>query len=271
MQVAAVLGYPIEHSLSPVLHEAAYQAMGLTDWEYSRISCTAEQLPQVVQQSAPQIRGYSVTMPGKEAALSFADEVTERARLVGSVNTLVRRGDSWFADCTDIDGARAAIAEATSQTGTALIIGAGGTARPYLAACQEMGFQKVDIAARSLQRSHQTLQVGQYLGLQSEWIDLADSPQLTKTATQADLVISTLPADAAAHYCDELKQASRFVDVTYAPWPTTVAHEVLKHGGVVVGGLTMLLNQAITQIEYFTGKTVTPDVVHAMEEALSAL
>ena len=87
---AAVLGSPIAHSLSPVLHSAGYEAAGLDGWEYERIECTAEQLPDIVGNADESYRGFSVTMPGKFAALEFADEVTDRARAIGSANTLVR-------------------------------------------------------------------------------------------------------------------------------------------------------------------------------------
>lgn len=87
---AAVLGSPISHSRSPDLHLAAYRALGLTDWTYERIECTAEQLPALVAGLGPEWVGLSVTMPGKFAALRFAAEHTARAALVGSANTLVR-------------------------------------------------------------------------------------------------------------------------------------------------------------------------------------
>src|SRR6516165_7555832 len=87
---AAVLGRPIAHSRSPELHLAAYRALGLHDWAYERIDCGADELPGVVGGFGPEWVGVSVTMPGKFAALRFADEHTERAALVGSANTLVR-------------------------------------------------------------------------------------------------------------------------------------------------------------------------------------
>ena len=92
---AAVLGSPIAHSLSPVLHTAGYAAAGLGEWDYTRIECTAAELPRVVGEAGPEFRGFSVTMPCKFAALEFADEVTARARAIGSANTLVRTGDGW--------------------------------------------------------------------------------------------------------------------------------------------------------------------------------
>ena len=101
---AAVLGSPVSHSRSPQLHLAAYRALGLDDWTYDRIECTAKELPALVGSFGPEWVGVSVTMPGKFAALEFADERTARAELVGSANTLVRTGSGWRADNTDVDG-----------------------------------------------------------------------------------------------------------------------------------------------------------------------
>ena len=117
---AAVLGSPIAHSKSPLLHLAAYAALGLSDWTYERIECTGEQLPALVDSLGPEWIGLSVTMPGKIAALEYATERTPRAVTIGSANTLVRRADGWFADCTDIDGVTGAL-------------GAGGMGEVYRA------------------------------------------------------------------------------------------------------------------------------------------
>src|SRR6516165_1633309 len=95
---AAVLGSHVAHSKSPLLHLAAYRALGLSDWTYDRIECTADELPRLVASFGPEWVGVSVTMPGKFAALQFADECTERAELVGSANTLVRTDRGWRAD-----------------------------------------------------------------------------------------------------------------------------------------------------------------------------
>ncbi|MBB1008522.1 shikimate dehydrogenase, partial [Dietzia sp. SLG510A3-3B2-2] len=147
---AAVLGHPVDHSLSPVLHGAAYRALGLDDWTYERIDCDAERLPSVVDSSPADRIGYSVTMPGKFAALAHADEVSERARIVGSANTLVRRAGGWFADCTDVDGVTGALAAFGDLPDhpTAVVLGVGGTARPVLAGLAEAGATRVVLASR---------------------------------------------------------------------------------------------------------------------------
>ncbi|MFZ0834191.1 MAG: shikimate dehydrogenase, partial [Mycobacterium sp.] len=123
---AGVLGSPIAHSKSPPLHLAAYRALGLTDWTYERIECTAEQLPSLVRSFGPEWVGVSVTMPDKFAALAFADERTHRAELVGSANTLLHTAHGWRADNTDVDGVVGALG---SVDGGLVVLGSGGTAR----------------------------------------------------------------------------------------------------------------------------------------------
>lgn len=271
MLAAAVLGSPIDHSLSPLLHESAYRALGLNDWTYTQIECTASDLPRIVSAADPGMRGFSVTRPCKDAALRFADVVSERAHIVESANTLIRRGTEWYADCTDIDGACASLKKSGYTGGNVLLLGAGGTSRPYLSALRSAGVEgvgRVAIASRAEERAQHTLHVAARLGLDYSWIPLNDPEILRASCHNAALVISTLPGDAAAGYSTFLRRTPRLIDVTYAPWPTSLAQVVADNGGTVVGGRTMLLHQAVAQIEAFTQKTVTDDVFAAMVASL---
>ncbi len=150
---AAVLGSPIEHSKSPVLHNTGYKALGLDQWEYDRFECTGDMLPGIVSGADETYRGFSVTMPSKFAALEFADEVTERARAIGSANTLLRTETGWRADNTDVDGIRGALGEllgGASLSGKhAIVIGSGGTARPAIWALIEVGVARITVLNRS--------------------------------------------------------------------------------------------------------------------------
>ena len=271
MLAAAVLGSPIDHSLSPLLHESAYRALGLNDWTYTQIECTASDLPRIVSAADPGMRGFSVTRPCKDAALRFADVVSERAHIVESANTLIRRGTEWYADCTDIDGACASLKKSGYTGGNVLLLCAGGTSRPYLSALRSAGVEgvgRVAIASRAEERAQHTLHVAARLGLDYSWIPLNDPEILRASCHNATLVISTLPGDAAAGYSTFLRRTPRLIDVTYAPWPTSLAQVVADNGGTVVGGRTMLLHQAVAQIEAFTQKTVTDDVFAAMVASL---
>ncbi|MEV0460802.1 shikimate dehydrogenase, partial [Catellatospora methionotrophica] len=129
--LAAVLGKPVSHSLSPVLHNAGYAAAGLTGWSYSAIECAEADLPAFVAGLGPEWAGLSLTMPLKEVGLTVATAVSPVAAAVGAANTLVHQGDgSWRADNTDVPGMVAALREA-GFTGASrvAVLGAGGTAR----------------------------------------------------------------------------------------------------------------------------------------------
>jgi shikimate dehydrogenase len=241
---AAVLGSPIAHSRSPQLHLAAYRALGLTDWTYERIECSADELPPLVRGLGPEWVGVSVTMPGKFAALRFAGERTARAELVGSANTLVRTASGWRADNTDIDGVTGALG---SISGPAAILGSGGTAPAALAGLAELGVQHISIVARDLDRAAPLLDLGSRLGVDTRWVELG--APLAGVA----VVVNTIPADVAARYADTVTRTPVLLDAIYDPWPTPLARAVTAAGGRVISGLQMLLNQAFAQVEQFTG------------------
>lgn len=265
---AAVLGSPIAHSRSPQLHLAAYRALGLADWSYERIECTAEQLPGLVGGFGPEWVGVSVTMPGKFAALQFADERTARAELVGSANTLVRTPAGWRADNTDVDGVTGALREVTAAGrepglgAAAVVVGSGGTAPAAVVALAELGVQHLTIAARNPDRAAPLTDLAGRVGVTGLWCDLTD-PALPETIARAAAVVSTVPADAAAAHLSALSGARVLLDAIYDPWPTPLAAAVTAAGGQVVSGLHMLLHQAFTQVEQFTGRPAPKEAMRA--------
>ena len=253
---AAVLGFPIAHSRSPQLHLAAYRALGLTDWTYDRIECTADQLPALVGGFGPEWVGLSVTMPGKFAALAFADDRTTRAELVGSANTLVHVEGRWRADNTDIDGVAGALATGWSAAGqggaAALVLGAGGTAPAAIAGLAQVGVADVTVAARRPDMAERLVDLAERLGMAARHHPL-DSPALADTAERVDILVSTVPADVAAQHAGEVAVVPVLLDAIYDPWPTPLAAAVSGAGGTVISGLQMLLHQAFAQVEQFTG------------------
>jgi len=247
---AAVLGSPVAHSRSPQLHLAAYQALGLDDWTYDRIECTEDELPSLVSGFGPQWVGVSVTMPGKFAALRFADERTERAELVGSANTLVRTDRGWRADNTDVDGVAGALGH-RSGLRRAIVLGSGGTAPAAVAGLAALGVGEITVVARSRERAGPSLAVGSRLGVPTTFCDAADAATV---ADRADVLVSTIPADAAAAYAQAFAGVPVLLDAIYDPWPTPLARAVAARGGEVISGLQMLLHQAFSQVEQFTGR-----------------
>ncbi|MBJ8345289.1 shikimate dehydrogenase [Antrihabitans sp. YC2-6] len=252
---AAVLGSPIQHSRSPDLHLAAYRALGLPDWTYERIECPAGCLRSIVRGLGDDYVGLSVTMPGKAEALAFASERTERAVLVGSANTLVRIESGWRADCTDVDGVRGALVGGgvgDLSGGSAVVIGAGGTARPAMLALAELGVTSVAVVARSAARAQSAIDLAGELRMSVRFVDFGGE-ELAAACGGAAVVVSTAPADAIAPVADSVARAPFVLDAIYNPWPTPLAAAVEGAGGTVVSGLQMLLNQAFGQVEQFTG------------------
>jgi shikimate dehydrogenase len=247
---AAVLGSPIAHSRSPQLHLAAYRALGLDAWTYQRIECGADELPGLVSGFGPEWVGVSVTMPGKFAALRFADERTDRAELVGSANTLLRTPSGWRADNTDIDGVAGALGTAT---GAAVVAGSGGTAPAAIVALADLGVTDIVVVARNPDKAAGLLDLAGRIGLAARFCDL-NGGAIAEAITAAGVLVNTLPAEVAARYADSFAGVPVLLDAIYDPWPTPLASTVASAGGRVISGLQMLLHQAFAQVEQFTGQ-----------------
>ncbi|RKN13779.1 shikimate dehydrogenase [Micromonospora musae] len=260
---AAVLGKPITHSLSPVIHNAGYAAAGLAGWSYTRIECAESELPGLVAGLGPEWAGLSVTMPGKEAALAVADTASPVAVAVGAANTLVRRPDgAWYADNTDVTGMVEVLAGAGVRRGaTVTVLGAGGTARAALAAAARLDAREVTVVARRAAAVDELRPVADALGIPmvgAAWVDAA-------ARLDADVVLSTVPKGVADPLAATVAWRPRtvFFDALYDPWPTPLAAAAAASGCRVVSGLELLLAQAIGQFEQFTG-------VSAPREAMAA-
>lgn len=267
---AAVIGSPIEHSLSPVLHNAAYAALGL-DWEYTRLECSEAEVPALVSSLGPEWVGLSCTMPTKRAALAFASSVTARASAVGAANTLVRHGSEWHADCTDVDGVVGALREKGFSSGShGVVLGAGGTATAALAGLAALGISSVSLVVRDPSRAGEAVQTASRVGIDVEVLSLS-SVDLAVLAGAADVVVSTVPASATVALAADLARAPYVLDVIYHPWPTPVAVAVQAAGTRLATGLDMLLHQAFGQVEQFTGKPAPQEVMRsALASALAS-
>ncbi|WP_020138092.1 shikimate dehydrogenase [Streptomyces sp. 351MFTsu5.1] len=261
---AAVLGKPIAHSLSPVLHRAAYEELGLTDWSYDRFELDEAALPGFVEGLGPEWAGLSVTMPLKRAVIPLLDGISETAASVETVNTVLFTEDGRrLGDNTDIPGMVAALRErGIEQVDSAAVLGAGATASSALAALARICTGEVVAYVRSEARAAEMRQWGERLGIEVRTADWADAAE----ALRAPLVVATTPAgatDALAHAVPE-RPAALF-DVLYDPWPTELAARWSMTGGAVVGGLDLLVHQAVLQVEQMTG--LGPAPVEAMRKA----
>lgn len=245
----AVLGDPIAHSLSPVLHEAAYGALGL-DWTYQACRVPEGGLAGFLAGLDPaEWRGLSVTMPLKREALELAERVSDRAGLAGAVNTLVRTGTGWSGDNTDLPGAVAAVrAVYDGPVTAATVLGAGATAASVGLALVQLGAAEVRLLARSPERAQETVAaLRRHPAAPVVRVDPLAAGQVT-----GEIVVSTIPA---AAQTEELVArcagASVLFEALYDPWPTPLAASAGERP--LVGGLDLLVRQAVLQVEAFTG------------------
>jgi shikimate dehydrogenase len=262
----AVLGDPVAHSLSPALHAAGYAAVGLEDWTYDAVRVPAGSLAGFVADLDPTWRGLSVTAPLKREALAFASSVTERARLAGGVNTLVRGESGWAGDNTDLPGAVAAVRERyAGPVRSALVLGGGATAASVGLALAELGASSLTLAVREPTRAAET--VAALVAHPSA--PVVDAVRLDEVEASADVVVSTIPV--AAQTPDLVARcagAPVLFEVTYDAWPTPLVEAAT---GVVVSGLDLLVHQAVLQFEQFTGRPAPLEAMRfAGQAALAA-
>lgn len=261
----AVVGSPIAHSRSPVLHRAAYAALGLTDWTYERVELRISEMADWLSGLDQSWRGISVTMPVKQQALTCADRASELATMLGVANTLVRTDRAWAADNTDVAGLLGALRDAGSdsgpEAGSATVVGAGGTAAAAVAALAALGHQQVDVVVREAARARALVDLADRLGMAAGLHTWPGDAVL-----DAGLVISTVPTGATTDLVDHRWRAGQIVvDVTYDPWPTRLVEAAAGSGALAIGGASVLLWQAVGQVELMTGR---PAPVDAMREAL---
>ncbi|GGR40091.1 shikimate dehydrogenase [Nocardioides luteus] len=264
----AVLGDPVAHSLSPVLHQAAYAELEMSDWSYTSTRVQAGGLASYVESLGgdwppSRWRGLSVTMPLKREAYELARSVSPRARLVGAVNTLVRSSHGWVGDNTDLPGAVAAIRERAGDDFSCengVVLGAGATAASTGLALAELGVSRITLLARNP-------------GAAGETIDMISRHRskpvvsvlpLESVVDGADAVVSTIPAKAQTpELVDRWASTPLVFDVVYDPWPSPL---LAVAPGVAVSGLDLLVHQAVLQFELFTSRPAPLAVMRAAGE-----
>lgn len=271
-----MLGHPVEHSLSPVLHSAAYRHLGL-DWGYERHEVREAELSGFLDGLDQSWRGISATMPLKEELYRRADVWDDAVALTGAANTLLFADDgARVARNTDVAGIERSLRDAGLEGARhAVIAGAGATARSVLVALDGLGLRSATVAVREPARAGSLTSLAADLGLELDLVRLGD---LQHVVDGAEVVAWTLPNGVG------LSQALPFdarttavaLDVTYHPWPGPLAAQWLDVGGRVASGRDMLLHQAVRQVRFFvSGQTDSPlgdeaGVEVAMRAALDA-
>lgn len=243
-----MLGSPIAHSLSPVVHRAAYDALGLAGWTYRAIECTPAELESVLRALDDEgLAGVSLTMPLKQAVLPMLGSVEPLAAEVGAVNTVLF-GDGWSGFNTDVPGMVDALG-GVEVPDTATVLGAGATAASAVVALATLGVRRVVVHAR---RPAEMAGRGVVVDVEP-WPAVVD----------AHLLVSTVPAGAADTLAVGDVEGRVLFDVVYAPWPTPLAVAWAAAGGHVIGGLELLIAQAAHQVELMTGADAPVEAMRA--------
>ncbi len=259
---AGVLGRPIAHSLSPVLHRAAYAELGL-DWTYEAIDCGVAELPAVLA-ARTDWAGFSATMPLKHAVLDVAAEVRAVAAAVGAANTLLPGPDGWVADNTDVAGIVAALAEHAVAPESVTLLGAGGTAQAALAALIALGVDDCTVLVRDAGRRGRVARHGAAARHRGD--ARRPRPGFGGAGRRARrLHAAPGVADRFAGRTWSNRQA--VLDVVYSPGPTPLAQAAAGGGAKVVSGALMLLHQAAVQVALMTGEDAPLDAMRAALEA----
>jgi len=277
----AVLGSPISHSMSPVIHQAAYRVLGL-DWTYERHEVTKGSLRSFIESKDEKWRGFSLTMPLKAEGVRFATRLDETARLTGAVNTLVRgsQPDSWDGYNTDVFGIVQAISRSNALAGEdlgtsikkVLVVGSGATATSAVTAIRDLAPDStVYLYARNKGTRQELRDYAEQLGLRAKF-----SRNLKKHSNIADLVITTLPAHSLDEVSLKLSRTSSFsprgilLDVAYNPWPSQIANLWLRNDQTAISGLDMLIWQAVAQLRIFVNGSAAVELLNevAVVEAM---
>lgn len=265
MRRCAVLGSPIAHSLSPVLHRAAYVELGL-DWEYDAREVREDELPAFLDGLDETWRGLSLTMPLKRAVVPLLDELTDRAAQARAANTVILDEGRRTGHNTDIPGAAAAIRERTDAAlPKAVIVGGGATAASVLLALADLGCTSVRVVVRDPSRVQETLEAaGRHPARPMvEILTFREAAEAVESLRPA-VMVSTIPAEAQAESVLRLARTAPVVfDVVYDPWPTPLARLAVEEGKTLVSGLDLLVHQAALQVTLMTGEEAPLEAMRA--------
>jgi shikimate dehydrogenase len=276
-KLLGVIGHPVEHSLSPVMHNAAIAKLGL-DYIYLPFPIAPENLEVAIAGfAAVGVVGFSVTIPHKQAIMPFLSEITPIAQAIGAVNTVSRQDHKWVGTNTDIEGFIAPLQTTYQQDWshkTAVILGNGGAARAVVAGCHQLGLAKIHVVGRNVQKlqafcdSWSNSPIKENLQV-TTWYELA------KLIPQADLLVNTTPigmypqlyeSPLSADEIKNLPPGAIAYDLIYIPQPTQFLQLAEKHGAIAIDGLEMLVQQGVAALKIWLQQEIVP--VDVMRQAL---
>ncbi|HUY23641.1 MAG TPA: shikimate dehydrogenase [Acidimicrobiales bacterium] len=265
-----VIGDPVSHSMSPLLHNAAFDALGL-DWVSVAFAVRAGAAADALTgMRALGLAGLSVTMPHKQDAFRCVDTASDVARRLGAVNCVTLRDGELLGDSTDGEGFLTALRRAVGFEPSGrrcLVIGAGGAARAVVLALSEAGASDVAVVNRTASRAEAAAALAGRVGRVGTHADVADAELVVQAtpvgmAARAGADGDALPVDPGA-----LHPGQVVADLVYLPAETPILREAAARGATPVGGLGMLVHQAALALELWTGRAVPVDAMWSVAEA----
>ncbi|NMG10656.1 shikimate dehydrogenase [Brasilonema sp. UFV-L1] len=276
-KLLGVIGYPVEHSLSPVMHNAALTQLGL-NYVYVPFPIEPQNLEvAILGFAAVGVVGFNVTIPHKQTILPLLSEISPTAKAVGAVNTVSRKDNKWIGTNTDIEGFLAPLQTMYNQDWSqtvALILGNGGAARAVVAGCAELGCEKIFVVGRNAQKLEE---------FQNSWGDSRESQNLQvhtwhslpKLIPQAKLLVNTTPIGMYPHVeesplsveeMENLPAGAIAYDLIYTPNPTKFLRQAQQVGVIAIDGLEMLVQQGAAALKIWLQQDTVP--VDVMRQAL---
>ncbi|OUL31634.1 shikimate dehydrogenase [Nostoc sp. 106C] len=276
-KLLGVIGHPVEHSLSPVMHNAAIAQLGL-DYVYLPFPIAPENLEVALAGfAAVGVVGFSVTIPHKQAIMPLLSEITPIAQAIGAVNTVTRQDHQWVGTNTDIEGFIAPLQTTYHQDWSqkaAVILGNGGAARAVVAGCHQLGFAKIHVVGRNQQRLQEFYDSWDNSSLAAN-LQVHTWDKLAKLIPQANLLVNTTPigmypkvdeSPLSATEIAELPKEAIAYDLIYIPKPTQFLQLAEKQGAIAIDGLEMLVQQGVAALKIWLQLETVP--VEVMRQAL---
>ena len=271
-KLVGVFGYPVGHSLSPQMHNAAFEHLAM-DWCYVPFAVAPTDLEQALRAlPALGIVGVNVTIPLKEGALRAVDEVVPPADLVGAVNTVQRRDDRLVGYNTDVEGFTRSLGErGEDMTGrTVVVLGAGGAARAAVVALAQMGASRIWVMARRLEQGAATAELARQASPQAQGAAIVwDDEGARRALAAADALVNATPIgmhprpEESPPIPEQWLRAGMLVyDMVYTPETTRLLEGAQRQGCRAIGGLRMLVLQGAAAFTIWTGRPAPVEVMH---------
>jgi shikimate dehydrogenase len=263
-KILGVMGYPIAHSLSPVMHNAALRQLG-SDYVYVPLAVPPADLAGVLASlRAIDCRGFNVTIPHKQTVMAHLSEISEVAKSIGAVNTVWPTEQGWAGTNTDIVGWLSPL-RSLPQPETVVVLGGGGAARAVIAGCVQLGCQDIWVVGRDL---------GKLAALHTSWphLKLQGWSQLDNLLPLADLVVNCTPigmfpqvdtSPLSVRQIELLRVGAIVYDLIYTPHPTKLLQMATAGGCQSIDGVDMLVGQGAAALELWLGQSVPVELMRA--------